>query len=70
MTSFAFLEAMYLLTVILALIMTHSERRRTERQQRGHDLVPYVLLGYILCLVWPLTMAFMVVSQKMVRAQA
>lgn len=45
----------YLATILIALSLTHRERKR-----QGNRSVLYGLLGYLLCLVWPLVAAVMV----------
>ncbi|MCA0942150.1 hypothetical protein CLG85_012255 [Yangia mangrovi] len=49
----------YLVTVLVALTLTHRERRR-----HGHRSALYAVLGYALCLVWPLVAAVMVLFYR------
>lgn len=44
--------AAYILTILVALILTHHEQR-----QRGQTAPARMLVGYVLCTVWPLVAA-------------
>ncbi|WP_353475844.1 hypothetical protein PVT71_22970 (plasmid) [Salipiger sp. H15] len=55
MTLLNILAFAYLGTVLIALSLTHRERKR-----QGNRSVLFGILGYLLCLVWPLVAAVMI----------
>ncbi|TGD61202.1 hypothetical protein EYC08_19195 [Tabrizicola sp. WMC-M-20] len=52
--------ALYSCVALFAVYMTWQERRRT-----GPACVVYRLGGYILCLMWPLTIAAILISSRL-----
>lgn len=54
----------YLATTIAALVMTYRE------QQRRRQITPvFTLIGYVLCLIWPVVAAVMVVLSRRLARQ-
>jgi multisubunit Na+/H+ antiporter MnhE subunit len=55
----------YLVTTIAALVMTYI-----EQQRRGHITPVFTLIGYGLCLVWPLVAAVMMLAHRRLSRQS
>lgn len=53
-----FVIAIYVVATVFALCMTYREQRR-----RGQITPVFTLIGYCLCLVWPLVVAVMALGQ-------
>mgnify|MGYP005846401193 CR=1 FL=1 len=50
----------YALIAVFSFYMTFQERRRT-----GSDSAVYTLAGYLLCLIWPLTVLAILLSPRL-----
>lgn len=51
--------ALYILTAIVAVTLTHREQRR-----RDHRTAVHILIGYTLCMIWPFAVAVMVLCHR------
>ncbi|EPX75646.1 hypothetical protein [Salipiger mucosus] len=51
--------ALYLASTVVALFLTYQEQKR-----RGHKTPVYTVIGYVLCAVWPLVAAVMVIFYR------
>lgn len=60
MTFLSLFLTIYFVTVIVAVVMTFREQRK-----RGHVTPMFTILGYILCIVWPLVAASMMAFQRL-----
>ncbi len=51
--------SVYILTTIVAVTLTYKEQKR-----RGHRTPIFNLIGFMLCMVWPVVAAVMVIFYK------
>ena len=56
MDFWTFFLAAYVSSTVFAIVMTYREQKR-----RGHSTPIYAAIGYLLCTVWPVVVAFMVI---------
>lgn len=56
MDFWTFVVALYVISTIFAITMTYREQKR-----RGHRTPVFAIIGYILCTVWPLVVAVLVI---------
>lgn len=52
--------AFYMIIAVFSFYMTFQERRRT-----GSDGVAYTIGGYLLCLIWPVTILAILISPRL-----
>lgn len=59
------LIAAYVLSAVIAVVMTYR-----EQQRRGERSPVYSVIGYLLCTIWPVVAAFMVIFYRPIPAKA
>lgn len=65
MVFWIFIAAFYVLSILLALEKTYR-----EQQRRGDNAPVRVVTGYLLCTVWPMVVAVMMIFHKPLKGQA
>ncbi len=51
--------ALYVTSTMLAIIMTYREQKRS-----GHITPVYSMIGYMLCMIWPVVAAVMMIFYR------
>ena len=51
--------ALYVTSTMLAIVMTYREQRKS-----GHVTPVYSMIGYMLCMIWPVVLAAMMLFSR------
>lgn len=64
MTFWTILISVYVVTTLFAIVMTYREQRRRGKRTPVHSAI-----GYLLCTVWPVVAAVMVIFYRPVEQE-